>query len=67
MHNYQTLNARKGSTIMHGALGKEELSGMNHQDRQNHHAWSTREGIPIIHGALGKSELSNMDHYRRTN
>ena len=47
---------------MHGALGKEELSGIEHQEGQNHHVWSTRKVRTIIQGALGTEELSGMGH-----
>ena len=47
---------------MHGALEKEEISGIEHQEGQNHHAWSTKKVRTIIHGAKGTEELSGMEH-----
>ena len=40
MHGAQ---ARKGRTIMPGAVGKEEQSGIERQEGQNYQAWRTRE------------------------
>ena len=45
-------STRENRNIRHGAIGKEELSDLEHYEGKNYPAWSTMEVKTIMHGAL---------------